>query len=42
MVTDTALCNFADCTTIFAADSYLGKVLERQEIDAACLIGVVS
>ena len=29
MVTDTAVCNFADDTTIFAADCQLDKVLER-------------
>ena len=28
MVTDTAICNFADDKTIFAADSCLDKVLE--------------
>ena len=33
MVTDTAICNFADDTTIFAADSCLDKVLERLETD---------
>ena len=31
MVTDTAICNFADDTTIFAANSCLDKVLERLE-----------
>ena len=34
MVTDTAVCNFADDTTIFAAEICLDKVLERLEIDA--------
>ena len=34
MVTDSAICNFADDTTIFAADRYLGRVLERLETDA--------
>ena len=29
LVTDTAICNFADDTTMFAADSYLGKALQR-------------
>ena len=33
MVTDTAMCNFPDDTTIFAADSCLDKVLERLETD---------
>ena len=37
MVTDTALCNFADDTTIFAADSCLDKVLERLETNALLL-----
>ena len=37
MVTDTAICNFADDTTIFAADSCLDKVLERLETDAVVL-----
>ena len=37
MVTDTAICNFADDTTIFAADSCLDKVLERLETNAAVL-----
>ena len=37
MVTDTVICTFADDTIIFAADSYLDKVLERLEIDALVL-----
>ena len=37
MVTDTAVCNFADDTTIFAADCQLDKVLERLESDALIL-----
>ena len=37
MVTDTAVCNFADDTTIFAADCQLDKVLERLETDALIL-----
>ena len=37
MVTDTAICNFADDATIFAADSCLDKVLERLETDAILL-----
>ena len=37
MVTDTAICNFANDTTIFAADSCLDKVLERLETDAVVL-----
>ena len=37
MVTDTAVCNFADDTTIFAADSQLERVLERLETDALVL-----
>ena len=37
MVTDTAKCNFADDTTIFAADSCLDKVLEQLETDAVVL-----
>ena len=41
MVMDTATCNFADNTTIFAANSCLDKVLERLETDAL-LIKVVS
>ena len=35
--TDTAVCNFADDTTIIAADSCLDKVLERLETDALVL-----
>ena len=31
---DTAICNFADDTTIFAADCQLDSVLERLETDA--------
>ena len=37
MVTDTAICNFADDTTIFATDSCLDKVLQRLETDALFL-----
>ena len=37
MVTDTAVCNFADDTTIFTADSCLDEVLERRETDALIL-----
>ena len=37
MVTDTAICKFADDTTIFAANSCLAKVLERLETDAVVL-----
>ena len=37
MVTDTAVCNFGDDTTIFAADCQLVKVLERLETDALIL-----
>ena len=37
MVTDTAVCNFADGITIFAADSCLDKALERLETDALIL-----
>ena len=37
MVTDTAVCNFAYDTTIFAADCQLDKVLERLETDALIL-----
>ena len=37
MVTDTAVCIFADDTTIFAADYQLDKVLERLETDALVL-----
>ena len=37
MVTDTAICNFANDTTIFADDSCLDKVLERLETDALVL-----
>ena len=37
MVTDTAICNFASDTTIFATDSCLGKVLERLGTDALVL-----
>ena len=37
MVTDTAICNFADDTTIFAADSCLRRVLEQLETDALLL-----
>ena len=38
MVTNTAICNFAHDATIFAADSYLAKALERLEIDALVLL----
>ena len=34
---DTAVCNFADDTTIFAADCQLDRVLERLETDALVL-----
>ena len=34
---DTAICNFADDTTIFAADCQLDSVLERLETDALVL-----
>ena len=34
MITDTAICNFADDTTIFAANSCLDNVVERLETDA--------
>ena len=37
MVTDTAVCNFADDTTIFAADNQLERVLERLETNALVL-----
>ena len=37
MVTDTAICNFADDTTILAADNCLDKVLERLETGAFVL-----
>ena len=37
MVMGTEICNFANDTTIFAADSYLDKVLERLEVDALSL-----
>ena len=37
MVTDTAVCNFADDTTTFTADCQLDKVLERLETDALVL-----
>ena len=37
IVTDTAVCNFADDTTIFTADCQLDKVLERLETDALIL-----
>ena len=37
MVTDIGICNFADDTTIFAADSCLDKVLERIETDAVVI-----
>ena len=37
MVADTAICNFADDKTIFAANSCLDKVLERLETDALVL-----
>ena len=37
MVTDTAICNFTDDTTIFAAESCSDKVLERLETDALLL-----
>ena len=37
MVTDTAICSFADDTTIFAADSCLDKVVEQLETDAVVL-----
>ena len=37
MVKDTAIYNFADDTTIFAADSCLDKVLGRLETDAVVL-----
>ena len=37
IVTDTAVCNFADDTTILAADCQLDKVLERLESDALIL-----
>ena len=37
MVTDTAVYNFADDTTIFAADCQLDKVLERLDTDALIL-----
>ena len=37
MATDSAICNFANDTTIFAADSCLDKVLERLETDAVVL-----
>ena len=37
MVTDTAVCNFVDDTTIFAADCQLDKVLNRLETDALVL-----
>ena len=36
-VMDTAICNFADDTTIFAADCQLDSVLERLETDALVL-----
>ena len=36
-VMDTAVCNFADDTTIFAADCQLDRVLERLETDALVL-----
>ena len=36
-VMDTAVCNFADDTTIFAADCQLDSVLERLETDALVL-----
>ena len=37
MVTDTAVCSFADHTTIFAADICLDKVLEQLETHALIL-----
>ena len=37
IVTDTAVCNFADDISIFAADRQLDKVLERLETDALIL-----
>ena len=37
MVTDTAICNFADDTTIFAADGCLDKVVKQLETDALLL-----
>ena len=37
MVKDTAICNFADDTTILTANSCLDKVLERLETDALVL-----
>ena len=37
MVRDSAICNFVDDTTIFAADVCLDKVLERLETDAVVL-----
>ena len=37
MVMSTEICNFANDTTIFAADSCLDKVLERLEVDALSL-----
>ena len=37
MVADTAVCNFADDTTILVADICLDKVLERLETDALIL-----
>ena len=36
-IMDTAVCNFADDTTIFAADCQLDRVLERLETDALVL-----
>ena len=36
-VMDTAVCNFADDTTIFAADCQLDRVLERLQTDALIL-----
>ena len=37
MAQDTAKCNFADDTTVFAADGCLDKVSERLETDALVL-----
>ena len=37
MVADTAICNFSDDTSIFAADCFSDKVLERLESDALVL-----
>ena len=37
MVTDTAICNFVDDTTIFAADGCLDKVVKQLETDALLL-----